>query len=123
MPRRGLEAGDEDEPDNASIRRTFRVERIEVFRALETFAVVNESNNRIEKTIDADRRAWIDEMRFQLVGPLAAVVVEIGHTVNHSRGERRLEIGHLETIGAKTDDLCLRAYQLYTHLHARQTSR
>ena len=67
------------------MRRTFRIECIEVFRTLETFAVMNESNNRIEKTIDADRRAWIDEMRFQLMSPLAAIVVETGHTVNHSK--------------------------------------
>lgn len=75
---------DEDEFEHRGVRRTLGIEGIEVFRALETFAVVNESNNRIEKTIDAERRAWIDEMRFQLLSSLAALVVEIGHTVNHS---------------------------------------
>lgn len=67
-----------------SHRLTFAVERIEVFRLLQTFTIVDQRDNRIKQTVDRNGRARIDDALFQQARSLREIICRASHVIDHS---------------------------------------
>ena len=63
---------------------TFRVEGIEILRLFKTFGIVDQCDDRIEKTVDGDRRARINNAFFQMACTLRKIISRTRHLIDHS---------------------------------------